>query len=93
MFTGSLLLLSDEFADVVSDRIKHVAPLDFVVLHHAQLLPEESVLGLDILGMAFATTCKQSPSELCLAVMAGGSLTSTSLSPMEPYCVEVGFLQ
>lgn len=54
------------------------APLAFVVLH--QLLLEELVLGLDILGMVFATTHKQSPSELCLAVMAGGSLASTSES-------------
>lgn len=54
------------------------APLVFVALHRAQLLLEESVLGLDILGMAFATTRKQSPSELCQAVTADGSPAFTS---------------
>lgn len=39
------------------------------------------MLGLDILGTVFATTCKQSPSELCLAVIAGGSLPFTSEWP------------
>lgn len=54
------------------------ATLLFVALHHAQLLVEESVLSLDILGRPFAITSKQSPSELCLAVTAG----ATRLSPV-----------
>lgn len=46
------------------------APLVLVALHRAQLLPEESVLGLDTLGTAFATPRRQSPPELCVAVIA-----------------------
>lgn len=57
------------------------APLVFVVC--AQLLLEEPVLRLDILGMAFATTYKQSPSEPCLAVIAGGSPLSPAIHPWD----------
>lgn len=52
-----------------------------VALHHAQSLPEESVLGLDILGIRFATTREQSLSELCLAAVAGGSQAFTRQWP------------
>lgn len=53
----------------------------FVALHHAQSLPEESVLGLDILGIRFATTREQSLSELCLAAVASGSQAFTRQWP------------
>lgn len=57
------------------------APPVFVALHCALLLLEELVLVLDILGMVFAATCKQSPCELCLAVMPDGSPAFTSEWP------------
>ena len=53
----------------------------FVALHHAQSLPEESVLGLDILGIRFATTREQSLSELCLAAVASSSQAFTRQWP------------
>lgn len=61
------------------------AMLLFVALHCAQLLLEESVLGLDILGRVFAITSKQSPSELCLAVIADPTwlLTLSGHSPWD----------
>lgn len=60
-----------------------------VALHHAQSLPEKSVLGLDILGIKFATTREQSLSELCLAarLSPGSGLPAVGL-----YCVEIRFL-
>lgn len=55
----------------------------FVALHHAQILPEESLLGLDILGIGFATTREQRLSELCLPVVAGGSQAFTRQWPFK----------
>jgi len=70
------------------------APLVFVALHRAQLSLEESALALEILRTAFATTRKQSPSELCLAVVAGAARLSPASghSPVGPGRVQVRFL-